>query len=671
MRLNLYRIIAGLFLTVSGTAAQEVIVDNEGPGWSILSGSWTLTSSTPGYWGTNYRFATNGGAVREVEWRPTLPAAGDYEVAVWYTQGANRATNAPFTVTYNGGSTTVPVNQQINGSTWVVIGTFPFVAGTAGYTRLTNQANNSVVIADAVRYRVVQPPANEFRAMWVSRFEWPSTNPATAQNTINTIMALLAANNFNAVLFQVRGQADVLYPSPYEPWSPLIGGSNPGWDPLQFALDAAHANGLEFHAYINTHTCWQSSTATPPSNPAHLYWQHCNAANPNARDWLIHNDLGQAVQYEESDYVWIAPGVPAANAYTRQQIMYVVENYDVDGVHFDRIRTPGQEYSHDPISNARSAIGAEGNPDGLSFASWTRDQITRLCRDTYAEIQTVKPWVTVSSAPLGLYAQSAYPGYPPGFNYGFTFSYQDAIGWMNAGAMDFICPQIYWADGGALPNFSDILPHWVANSFGRHVYAGQITSVGIAELISEINITRASGAQGNTVFSYSSFNNNGYWDDYSVTGPYTEPAELPAMPWKDDPTDATIAGYIADAATGEPITDARIIRTGSAYRALSSSDGFYSFLKVPPGSYTLTVTKNCYSPRAVSGFSLTAGDAPIVEIGLLIGDADLNATVNEADLVLIRQNLDTLGTGNLDINCDGQRNLADIIRCRNYQGLSD
>ncbi|HEY3246497.1 MAG TPA: family 10 glycosylhydrolase, partial [Phycisphaerae bacterium] len=432
-----------------------------------------------------------------------------------------------------------------------------------------------------------------------------------------------------------------------------------------FAINAAHASGLEFHAYINTHTCWQSAAHTPPADPDHLYYQHCNAADPDARDWLIHDASGVPVQYGESDYVWIAPGVPAPNDYTRQQILYVVQNYDVDGVHFDRIRTPGQQYSHDPISVAR--LNGQGNPNGLGFDDWTRDQITRFVRDVYAEIQLVKPWVKVSSAPLGLYAQSAYPGYPSGFNYGYTFNHQDAVAWMAAGAMDFICPQIYWADGGALPNFSDILPFWVANSSGRHVIAGQITSVGVTELLHEIDVSRADGAQGNTVFSYSSFS---FWGNYS-SGPYAQATDIPALPWKDSPTDGVIVGHVHDVATGLPLTDVHIIRSASTYTALSSADGFYSMLKIPPGVYFITATMPCYSRRTVPGVSVTAGNVAELDLGMLIGDANVDGMVNTVDLVTIRNQLDQVGPSDADVNCDNVRNLADIIRCRNYQGLSD
>lgn len=200
----------------------------------------------------------------------------------------------------------------------------------------------------------------EFRAMWASRYEWPDANEAACKATIDAIMQDLADANFNAVFFQVRGQADTLYPSPEEVWSVLIGGTDPGWDPLAYAVQAAHSRGIAFHAYINTHPCWQSSSQAPPPNPNHLFYAHCNAADPAHRDWLHHNVPDNPVQFSESDYVWMAPGVPDFQAYIRRQVLYVVENYDVDGVHFDASERPGRTSrlttpSASPATTARGA----------------------------------------------------------------------------------------------------------------------------------------------------------------------------------------------------------------------------------------------------------------------------------------------------------------------------
>ena len=146
----------------------------------------------------------------------------------------------------------------------------------------------------------------EFRGMWATRFEWPNSNVVATQTNINTIFTKLQQHRFNAVMFQVRGQMDTLYPSPDEPWSPIVsanGLSPAGWgtfDPLSFAVNAAHTRGLELHAYINTHVCWQSASALrrttprPTAQAAPLLGRTSTAADPAHRDWMIHDIAGHA-----------------------------------------------------------------------------------------------------------------------------------------------------------------------------------------------------------------------------------------------------------------------------------------------------------------------------------------------------------------------------------------
>jgi uncharacterized lipoprotein YddW (UPF0748 family) len=460
--------------------------------------------------------------------------------------------------------------------------------------------------------------AEEFRALASSRFEWPDKDMATCKAYIDTMMQKLHDNNFNAVILQMRGQCDTLYPSPYEPWSYLVspdGNVPPGWgdfDPMAYAINAAHANGLEFHAYLNANVCWNSAT-DPQYCGWHPYYQYCDATKVGKHDWLLCDSAGTPVGFT-SEYVWVAPGVPSFQAYWRKQIMYVVEHYDgsdpvtrpaVDGVHFDRARLPANTYSYDPISQSRRLGG--GNPAGLSFGDWQADQITRMLTDVYAEVneytQNLSPThhtVKVSSAPLGLYLQASYPGYPSYYLYGRSQCYQDAQAWLAAGAQDFIVPQIYWADPpyrSGTPYFSDVLPDWLNHNAGRHVYPYcNVTATGpglVAEntvMRSMVSQTGQGNAPGSCIWVYKSFNSSNYWDDFNGAGkPYEQPTTVPTMPWKTAPTDAIVLGNVTDGTNG--ITDVQVTRNGSTYTALSSEDGLYSFLKVPPGTYTLTYSK--------------------------------------------------------------------------------
>lgn len=443
---------------------------------------------------------------------------------------------------------------------------------------------------------VAQTP--EFRSMWVTRFEWPNRDEATCKARIDSAMQNLASSHFNAVFFQIRGQCDTLYPSPYEVWSHLIGGADPGWDPLAYAIDAAHSRGLEFHAYINTYNCWLGSPL--PTNPNHLFYKHCNAADPDHHDWLVCDSSGTPVQWPNGtgSYIWIAPGIPDFQAYWRRQVMYVVRNYDVDGVHFDYIRTAGSGYSYDPISEARRA-STQGNPNNLDFHAWTADQVTRLVRDTYAEIMSVKPYVKVSAAVFSNAITSP------------VNVHQDPRTWAQTGGIDIIVPMAYFA-GGAGSTWDSQLQTWLAGCAGRHVAAGHNTNQGVASLLEQIELTRLRGAQGNSAYSWSSFT---FWNDY-LTNVYPTAVPTPAMPWKDTPTTAIIHGFVTQPG-GDPVVDAHIARSGDASISLSTGDGFYSMLLVPPGTYTLTASHAAYAgePSAV----VNVGPGDVVRQDLALG----------------------------------------------------
>jgi hypothetical protein len=128
-----------------------VVADNDAEAtFDTVSGTWNKATGVAGYYGDSYRTHAAGTGTAVVRWRPDVPAAGLYTVAVWYTADTNRATNAPFLITYSGGQATVRINQQTKGSQWVSLGTFSFTAGDTGTIELSDNADG-YAIADAVR----------------------------------------------------------------------------------------------------------------------------------------------------------------------------------------------------------------------------------------------------------------------------------------------------------------------------------------------------------------------------------------------------------------------------------------------------------------------------------------------------------------------------------------
>jgi hypothetical protein len=112
------------------------------PGWG--------TSGTGGY-GDDYRWHAKGDGSCTATWTPDIVDEGYYNIYAWWKASSNRATDAKYTIYYDGGSETVQVNQEINGSQWNYLGTFPFAAGTSGYVVLSDNADQ-YVIADAIKW---------------------------------------------------------------------------------------------------------------------------------------------------------------------------------------------------------------------------------------------------------------------------------------------------------------------------------------------------------------------------------------------------------------------------------------------------------------------------------------------------------------------------------------
>ena len=109
-----------------------------------------------------------------------------------------------------------------------------------------------------------KPPValSEFRAAWiasVANINWPSKPGLSSEKQKEEALKLLnflEELNFNAVILQVRPQADALYESKIEPWSYYLTGENgqaprPYYDPLEFWIQEAHARGMELHVWLN------------------------------------------------------------------------------------------------------------------------------------------------------------------------------------------------------------------------------------------------------------------------------------------------------------------------------------------------------------------------------------------------------------------------------------
>ena len=296
-------------------------------------------------------------------------------------------------------------------------------------------------------------PKYEVRAAWITAvygLDWPrtkATTPASIQKQkeelVETLDKLKEAN-FNTVLFQARTRGDVLYKSDIEPYNSILTGKSgkaPVSDPLVFAVEECHKRGMECHAWMVT------IPLGGRKHVASLGKQSVTRRQPKI-----------CVPYKREYF--LNPGNPKTKEYLMSLVKEVVERYDVDGVHFDYLRYPERAFRFPDSYDYRKY----GN--GRSLDQWRRDNITEILRYIYKGVKQLKPWVKVSTCPVGKYRDtSRYSS--KGWN-AFHVVHQDVQGWLGEGIQDQIYPMMYFRGNAFYPFALD----WQEQSNGRHVVPG-------------------------------------------------------------------------------------------------------------------------------------------------------------------------------------------------------
>ncbi|PKV84734.1 glycoside hydrolase family 10 protein [Streptomyces sp. TLI_146] len=309
------------------------------------------------------------------------------------------------------------------------------------------------------------PRPLEFRGMWlatVSNLDWPSQPGLPPERQEAELLAHLdraEARRLNVVALQVRPTADALWPSPYEPWTQYLSGTqgrDPGWDPLGTAVREAHRRRLELHAWFNPYR------VANHTDPSRLVPTHPARVHP---DWVV--AYGGKLYYN--------PGLPEVRRFVQDAMLDAVARYDVDAVHWDDYFYPypvaGQRFDDD---DAYARYGA-GFPDR---AAWRRDNIDRLVRETAARIKQIRRRVKFGISPFAVWRNAATDPLGSPTTAGvqtYDDLHADTRKWVREHWIDYICPQVYWNIGFQAADYAKLVPWWdaVARGSGTQLIIGE------------------------------------------------------------------------------------------------------------------------------------------------------------------------------------------------------
>lgn len=329
----------------------------------------------------------------------------------------------------------------------------------------------------------------QMRAVWVasvSNVDWPSRpglSVAQQQGEFRAILDRAVGLGLNTVVVQVRPTADALWPSRFEPWSQWLTGAqgvNPGYDPLAFLIEEAHARGLALHAWFNPFR------VSKQDDPGRLVADHPARLHP---EWV----------FAYAGQLYYNPGLPEVRAHVLDAVMDAVARYDVDGVHFDDYFYPYPEGDAPIPDGAAFAVHGGGFAD---IGDWRRDNINRLVRGMAQRIAATGRDVEFGVSPFGIWRNAAEDprGSATSGLSSYSATYADTLTWVQQRWVDYVAPQLYWEVGHRSADYVTLVGWWARAMAGTGVrlYIGQAAykvggsaGWGEGELAEHLRVNRA------------------------------------------------------------------------------------------------------------------------------------------------------------------------------------
>lgn len=305
-------------------------------------------------------------------------------------------------------------------------------------------------------------PKREFRGAWIQAVngQFRGVPTETLKKTLINQLDALQEAGINAIVFQVRPEADALYNSSHEPWSRFLTGEQgkapvPYWDPMEFMIEECHKRGMEFHAWINP------------------YRAKTNMKNELAASHIFHSRPDLFLEYDNK--LFFDPALPENRAHICKVVTDIVTRYDIDGLHMDDYFYPypakGVDYPDD-ASFARYGQGFSNKGD------WRRHNVNILIKEMHLTVRDLKPWVKFGVSPFGVYRnESSDPmGSKTRSLQNYDDLYADVLLWAREGWIDYNIPQIYWQVGHKLADYEELVGWWARNAENRPLFIGQSVS---------------------------------------------------------------------------------------------------------------------------------------------------------------------------------------------------
>ncbi len=302
---------------------------------------------------------------------------------------------------------------------------------------LPSETEESMEVSEESEYIYEYLPAGDrvMNGVWISQYDitdvWCNDEGQTPESEfilhIDSICKNISADGYTAIFVQLRPFGDSFYPSAFYPPSEYAVGAYGNafdYDALELFISAAHRYGLEFHGWIN---------------PFRLMEKDDVALLPDDSIIKAHIENGDFTLFNGRYY--IRPSDDKGKQLILNGISEIIQNYEVDGIHFDDYFYPTKDPSFDEADFASS--GAK------ELYEWRRTNVSEFVKEVYSLVKQADKECVFGISPSG------------NMDYTYNTCCTDIYKWCSqTGYIDYIMPQIYFGFKHPDAPFSQTLTKW-------------------------------------------------------------------------------------------------------------------------------------------------------------------------------------------------------------------
>ena len=241
--------------------------------------------------------------------------------------------------------------------------------------------------------------SDNVKALWIVRDDMVS------KKLIDAAISFSVDKQFTDIFVQIRGRGDAYYNSNLVPRANLI--SKNDFDPLAYLINKTKELDLKIHAWFNVYYLW--SSPQKPKHKDHLLLTHPEWIDTYTPDRMDVNGMLKKMKVNRTingEGFYLAPTHPEVEAHLQNVITELLQNYRLDGIHFDYIRFHDSKSGMNPIG-LKLFLNYNNSLPGLpslelneipSFSDFKRSSITNFIKKASLRIRAYQPNCIISAA---------------------------------------------------------------------------------------------------------------------------------------------------------------------------------------------------------------------------------------------------------------------------------